>query len=243
MLVLSSYQHIANKALALLAKLAPLKNVEALADAVLDTIRPLGFETLFISAAPRPKQRLSEATLLKRVPYEWLALYEANRFEEVDPIFRQIKRSWKPFDWNELSWQSISDPRAAEVMRKRREFGINKGLVVPIFDSGGFVSAAGSRPELSAEAKGIFHLLAIYAFHYARSLRAGQPKGNSVLSEREREVLSWVAAGKSAWEIGEILHIAKRTVDEHVLNACRKLGAVNRTQAVALAIRDGLIAP
>jgi LuxR family transcriptional regulator, quorum-sensing system regulator BjaR1 len=61
------------------------------------------------------------------------------------------------------------------------------------------------------------------------------------LTARESEVLWWVANGKSAWEVGEILHITKRTVDEHVQTAVRKLGAVNRTHAVALAIRDGLI--
>jgi LuxR family quorum sensing-dependent transcriptional regulator len=46
---------------------------------------------------------------------------------------------------------------------------------------------------------------------------------------------------KTAWEIGEILNIAKRTVDEHAQTAIRKLGAANRTQAVALAIRDRLL--
>jgi LuxR family transcriptional regulator, quorum-sensing system regulator BjaR1 len=61
------------------------------------------------------------------------------------------------------------------------------------------------------------------------------------LTAREIEVLRWVANGKSAWEIGEILHITKRTVDEHVQTSVRKLGAVNRTHAVALAIGDGII--
>jgi LuxR family transcriptional regulator, quorum-sensing system regulator BjaR1 len=61
------------------------------------------------------------------------------------------------------------------------------------------------------------------------------------LTVREVEVLSWVAQGKSAWEVGEILHIAKRTVDEHVQTAVRKMGAVNRTHAVAMAIRDRII--
>ena len=61
------------------------------------------------------------------------------------------------------------------------------------------------------------------------------------LTLREREVLYWAAQGKSALEIGEILHIAKRTVDQHTQNAARKLGAVNRTQAVATALRERLI--
>ena len=61
------------------------------------------------------------------------------------------------------------------------------------------------------------------------------------LTAREIEVLRWVAHGKSAWEVGEILLIAKRTVDAHVQTVVRKLGASNRTHAVALALRDGII--
>jgi LuxR family quorum sensing-dependent transcriptional regulator len=61
------------------------------------------------------------------------------------------------------------------------------------------------------------------------------------LTPRESEVLRWVANGKSAWEVGEILHITKRTVDEHVQTAVRKLNAANRTHAVALALRDGIL--
>jgi LuxR family quorum sensing-dependent transcriptional regulator len=70
--------------------------------------------------------------------------------------------------------------------------------------------------------------------------RGTRPKNRS-LTSREVEVLTWVARGKSAWEIGEILHITKRTVDEHAQTAVRKIGAANRTHAVALAIRDRLI--
>jgi LuxR family quorum sensing-dependent transcriptional regulator len=50
-----------------------------------------------------------------------------------------------------------------------------------------------------------------------------------------------MASGKSHWEIGEILGIAKRTVDEHSQTALRNLGAANRTQAVAIAIRNRII--
>jgi LuxR family transcriptional regulator, quorum-sensing system regulator BjaR1 len=70
--------------------------------------------------------------------------------------------------------------------------------------------------------------------------RAGESDLHS-LTAREREVLWWAAEGKSAWEIGEILHITKRTVDEHTQNAARKLGAANRTQAVAIALQERII--
>jgi DNA-binding CsgD family transcriptional regulator len=71
--------------------------------------------------------------------------------------------------------------------------------------------------------------------------RARAPSDQLDLTTREREVLTWISLGKSAWEIGEILGISKRTVDEHAQTAARKLGATNRTQAVAIAIRDCLI--
>jgi LuxR family quorum sensing-dependent transcriptional regulator len=61
------------------------------------------------------------------------------------------------------------------------------------------------------------------------------------LTVREIQVLGWVARGKSAQNIAEILYITKRTVDAHVVSAVRKIGAVNRTNAVAIAIRDRII--
>jgi DNA-binding CsgD family transcriptional regulator len=63
----------------------------------------------------------------------------------------------------------------------------------------------------------------------------------SALSAREREVIAWTAQGKTAWQIGKILGIAKRTVDHHVQRAEHKLSANNKTHAVALAIHYGII--
>jgi LuxR family transcriptional regulator, quorum-sensing system regulator BjaR1 len=71
--------------------------------------------------------------------------------------------------------------------------------------------------------------------------RCARRRKARALTSREIEVLTWVARGKSAWEIGEILDIAKRTVDEHAQTVVRKLGAVNRTNAVAIAVRDRII--
>ena len=99
---------------------------------------------------------------------------------------------------------------------------------------------AGANVDLMVEAKPALHLMALYAFERVRQLVAATPAGKPPLTNREREVLAWSAQGKSAWEIGEILCVAKRTVDEHAQSAMRKLGAVNRTQAVAIAIRHRL---
>jgi DNA-binding CsgD family transcriptional regulator len=65
----------------------------------------------------------------------------------------------------------------------------------------------------------------------------------TALSLRERQVLALVARGKSAKGIGLILKISPRTVNFHVGSVIRKLGADNRLQAVAIAVRGGLLAP
>ena len=56
------------------------------------------------------------------------------------------------------------------------------------------------------------------------------------LTPRERECLSWVASGKTDWEISQILNISEQTTHEYVQNAISKLNATTRAQAVAVAI-------
>jgi two-component system, NarL family, response regulator len=63
----------------------------------------------------------------------------------------------------------------------------------------------------------------------------------SAITEREKEVLQWIAKGATNPEIGQHLHISSGTVRVHVHAILRKLGAVDRTQAVVLAMEKGLI--
>ena len=63
-----------------------------------------------------------------------------------------------------------------------------------------------------------------------------------VANDSTGRILGWVAAGKSDWTIGRILNISGKTVNFHVENAKRKLGAGTRIQAVVTAMRNGLIA-
>jgi DNA-binding NarL/FixJ family response regulator len=63
-----------------------------------------------------------------------------------------------------------------------------------------------------------------------------------MLTHRERDVLRLLADGRSNEQIGSTLHISAETVRTHVRKAMRKLEASTRTQAVATAIRQSLIA-
>jgi DNA-binding CsgD family transcriptional regulator len=61
------------------------------------------------------------------------------------------------------------------------------------------------------------------------------------LTPREREILALVAEGRSNGEIGQQLFISAKTVSVHVSNILSKLGASGRTEAAALARRQGLL--
>ena len=70
---------------------------------------------------------------------------------------------------------------------------------------------------------------------------AGPAGHGGRVTPRECQVLRWVAAGKSDWAIAQILGISRKTVNFHVENAKRKLGACTRVQAVLVAARTGLM--
>ncbi|HML08767.1 MAG TPA: response regulator [Xanthobacteraceae bacterium] len=63
------------------------------------------------------------------------------------------------------------------------------------------------------------------------------------LKDREIEVLTWVARGKTSADISRKLHLSKRTVDFHLDNARIKLRAATRTEAAIKAVASGLIKP
>jgi DNA-binding NarL/FixJ family response regulator len=72
-----------------------------------------------------------------------------------------------------------------------------------------------------------------------RILRSG--KVPEALTERERDILTLIALGLSNKAIGNRLHLAERTVKFHATIIFQKLGAANRAEAVAKALRDRLI--
>jgi DNA-binding CsgD family transcriptional regulator len=82
---------------------------------------------------------------------------------------------------------------------------------------------------------------AAYLAHLAIS--NGEPAAGQSgdLSERERQCLSFVAQGLSSKAISRQLELSPRTVELHVARAIARLGALNRSHAVALALRRKML--
>jgi DNA-binding NarL/FixJ family response regulator len=67
------------------------------------------------------------------------------------------------------------------------------------------------------------------------------PSSRNELTDREQQVLRWLAHGKTLAVIAVILEISKKTVETHRDNLMRKLGVFDRASATLEAVRLGLI--
>jgi DNA-binding CsgD family transcriptional regulator len=72
-------------------------------------------------------------------------------------------------------------------------------------------------------------------------LRVKKKNAGYNLTKREVECINMVRAGKTSWQIGEILGVSERTANFHITNAVQKIGAKTRRDAVEKAISLGLL--
>ncbi len=80
------------------------------------------------------------------------------------------------------------------------------------------------------------------AFHgRLGQVRAHQKSMAADLSDREMQVLHWLAEGKSAEDVGEILGISAATVMFHYRNVATRYGTLNRTHTIVEAVRRGAL--
>jgi LuxR family quorum sensing-dependent transcriptional regulator len=234
------------EALSALDRLETAKTPDDVLRVLAAALKAFGAEFFCLSFLTKPGQKFEDVILALRVPPEWLRLYLERDFGAVDPSVRYCRHTAHPFRYQDAPFDPVREPEAAEVMRRAADFRLSRGFMVPVAGPAGCEGAVwigGYHFTLAACEKPVVHLLALYAFERVRAFSRPCETTKPCLTSRQREVLAWTAAGKTAWEIGEILHITKRTVDAHIQTAARKLGAVNRTQAVAVAILNHLICP
>ena len=89
-----------------------------------------------------------------------------------------------------------------------------------------------------------FELVVLFQkiFDQIETLAISRVRDNgSELNKRELECLNWAAAGKTSGEIAVIVSLSEHTVNHYLNSCCKKLDCVNRTQAVARAIRMRVI--
>jgi LuxR family transcriptional regulator, quorum-sensing system regulator BjaR1 len=200
---------------------------------------------------------------------DFLIGYRDNRLLAVDACVARARRSNLPFTWNDvpiIPYQGVRKSGAQKTMEFAYDHGYREGFVVPFHfsDSIGRVNSSlivffwsdklrRFRFMISRK-KFDLHIIMIYWAQRAvdivgKEFRDGARfagrgfafEGDEALSDREREVLSWAARGKSALDTSEIMTLSEQTVKTHIRNAVNKLRANNKTHAVTKAIYLGMI--
>ena len=200
-----------------------------------------------VPAPGTPTTQQKDHVLLCDWPVEWLERYVARNYVDHDPVVSHMKQLQAPFQWREASQGTSIDKSSGEVMGDAGVFKLRDGLAFPLITLDGqivMVSLGGEAVELSAAEFGQVSLVSTYAVGRAMQLHtmASKTIDHIELTPRERECLQWVAAGKTDWEIGQILTISEQTAHGYVQNALAKLGARTRAQAVALAMVSAQLA-
>lgn len=177
-------------------------------------------------------------------PGEWAGLYTAEELYRNDPVFLFNFEHASAYTWSEAQ-RRFPEKKFTDLMNKAAEFRLKYGISSGISSDGpkgSIFSFAGDRNRFSSHHLKVLDIITPHLHQAFVRICSAQQRANFTLSVREREVLGWMKEGKTNWEISVILNISERTVKFHVQNIEKKLNAVNKAHAIAIALDNGLVA-
>ncbi len=221
--------------------LANAMAVDVLVETYYAAVQEFGCKYFILTGLPSAGQRFDQLVLERFWPEDWMSHYVSRDYVKHDPVVLTCVSRKRPFTWKEAVGRTRAyGPTANRIMMEAVDAGLRDGYCVPVIVRNaltGCISLAGDAPSAKADALPSLSALSLtfasrLQFLTDRKFHRDGPR----LSQREREVLSWVAAGKTAWEISRILRISESTANKHVTSAMRKLDCVTRSQAIAKAL-------
>jgi len=232
-------------ALSAIDRISTAESTRGIGDVITHTAASFGYDNVCFLTSAGSHQRFEDRVLWNVWPKTWAEQYRDSNFYTHDPVAPRIRRQPEMFAWSDIRFDEIS-PASRKIMEiAANDHGLRFGLCAPVHGMNGYqagLSLAGRDVECTPEANAAIELVTMYAFNRFAILRAREKPKATILTMREREVIGWVAAGKTAWDTSVILSISEDTVNKTATAAMQKLNAHTRAQAVAEAIRQGLIA-
>ena len=227
-------------------QLAAFRTIDATWAAFLGFAGNFGFTHDGLADMPGPHERIEDTTMCLSWPEGWRERYFGQNYIAHDPANLHLGRTSDPYTWKEMLRFPEYSKRQRLIVAEASEFALTSGLIVPVgkFRAGpAMVTIAGFNLQPSMREKAAVHLAAIYTHAQVRDLSGRKRIGplDSSLSPRERECLQWVAAGKSDWEISEILNISEQAANTYIERAKSKFGVATRAQAIVHGLRSGAI--
>jgi DNA-binding CsgD family transcriptional regulator len=200
---------------------------------------------MVLNLPPQMSSELSRYTVITNWPAELLHQYDSEGLLAGSNVLRELKRNCVPLQIEPDFVTRGHEPSTAKtIIDLFDRFEMAGAIWFPVQDPTGLrgaVSFSGKKRVFTpAEMAELFYLAAhvFGRLAYVRSLDSRVPE---TLTDREIDCLNWTAAGKTSAEIAEILVLSEHTVNHYLNRATKKLDTVNRTQAVAKALRVGLI--
>ncbi len=188
---------------------------------------------------------ISSNSIITNWPADLLAGYDQVPLLADSPILLRLRHSTTPFTYDIESIASQRDPRTMALSKDLFErHHMQRGAYFPVHDAAGVrgaVSFAGDRPAFSVPEMVELSYIAVHIYSRLAEIRELDNRSTATLTDRELDCLNWTAAGKTSVEIAEILGLSEHTINHYLNRATKKLDTVNRTQAVAKALRLGLI--
>lgn len=188
---------------------------------------------------------LSSNSIITNWPADLLSSYDKVALLADSPVIQRLRTATTPFAYNvSVGFYVRADRTESPARGLFERFNLPRGAYFPVHDASGnrgAVSFSGDREPFSFLEMMQLSYLAAHVYNRLAEIRDLDNKATDTLTEREIDCLNWTAAGKTSVEIAEILGLSEHTINHYLNRATKKLDTVNRTQAVAKALRIGLI--
>lgn len=179
------------------------------------------------------------------MPEEWIKRYLEMNFSLVDPIPSHVIETGEVDTLHGILEKVDVTETQRVYLDEFYSSGVTNGLGMPTHGRtharGFFGIAQVSDEDLAAADRSLMHAVAQHAHWKFEQLGVDAGKEVYHLSPREREILKWVAAGKSNPDIATILGIGMPTVATHLKRIFAKLSVHDRVSAVLMAHKLGMV--
>lgn len=224
--------------------------INELFDVYSETVKKHGYDRVLFALMTSHEDLGQEAGIgvIHNFPSDWMEHYFKEGFDKIDPVILYGAQEVGAYTWQEIKTNVDLSKKQMLCMNYGEEAGLNNGVSTYLRGErnqlAGISLATSEKLDATDHAK---DLITAYSNHFYIKYRALSKKKNNkeidniVLSEREREILTWVCLGKSNSVISDIINISESTVDFHLRNIFEKLQVNSRILAVVKALTYGII--
>ena len=235
-----------------LIKSEEAEDIESLNQLFLSILEPRGFDRMGLSLRTDfPEYGVkAQIAAAHNMPEPMIEAYHKNHLIDVDPVMKLATQISDMFKWSDVETMRPLNNKEERFMGMLKKSGLHHGYYIPLWGCNTLagVGIASSQYHEGHEIHSDFVSVVTRQYYnsYLR-LRKKEALKNNIPAEprpvvwtnlkpREDEILHMIARGYKDPEIAKLLGVSPHTIDGHVRNIYKKLGAKTRTEAVAIAL-------